>query len=701
MTFPTSPPPLARALAERNYLQATPVQSAVLAPDTTGRDLLVSAQTGSGKTVAYGLAIARDLLGDAEQFEPAAAPLALIVAPTRELALQVHRELSWLYRHAGARIVSCVGGMDPRREQRELAEGAHIVVGTPGRLCDHLRRNRLDVSQLKAVVLDEADEMLDLGFREDMEFILETTPETRRTLLFSATLPRGIIALAKTYQHDAMRIEVEGAEGGHADIEYRAIRIAPSDVEHAVVNVLRYVESPTAIVFCNTRSAVTHLQTALLERGFAVVALSGELTQNERTGALNALRDGRARVCVATDVAARGIDLPNLGLVIHAELPNDAEVMQHRSGRTGRAGNKGISVLLVPPARRRRAELLLQLAGIEANWGTAPQADEIRSLDQQRMLQDPLFTEEPTAEDQALAQALLAERSPEQIAVALARVVRARMPAPEDILDPGERPARGRDERGGKAAREPRDHEARDKAPRTRSAKAGEKHAMAGGVWFRAAIGKRKNAEARWLLPMICRRGGITRQDIGAIRILDTTTEFEISPAAADAFAAQIKRPDHDDNIRIEPLIGAKPIPPREDKRPPRPDAERKPDREARRGKRPDSWSPLSGEPLPDPREQDAPRPGKRAPHDDAPRGGKPARFKDKGFKDKSYTDKGLKPRREESFEGDFKAKPFKKDGFKPGKAKGDKPAYVSKARRADPSAKNPPFKKKAKKKFR
>ncbi|QLH73001.1 DEAD/DEAH box helicase [Rhodopseudomonas palustris] len=691
MTFPTSPPPLARALAERNYLQATPVQSAVLAPDTTGRDLLVSAQTGSGKTVAYGLAIARDLLGDAEQFAPAAAPLALIVAPTRELALQVHRELSWLYRHAGGRIVSCVGGMDPRREQRELADGAHIVVGTPGRLCDHLRRNRLDVSQLKAVVLDEADEMLDLGFREDMEFILETTPETRRTLLFSATLPRGIIALAKTYQHDAMRIEVEGAEGGHADIEYRAIRIAPNDVEHAVVNVLRYVESPTAIVFCNTRSAVNHLQTALLERGFAVVALSGELTQNERTGALNALRDGRARVCVATDVAARGIDLPNLGLVIHAELPNDAEVMQHRSGRTGRAGNKGISVLLVPPARRRRAELLLQLAGIEANWGTAPQADEIRSLDQQRMLQDPLFTEEPTAEDQALAQALLAERSPEQIAVALARVVRARMPAPEDILDPGERPARGRDERPGKTAREPRDHEARDKAPRSRSAKAGEKHAITGGVWFRAAIGKRKNAEARWLLPMICRRGGITRQDIGAIRILDTTTEFEISSAAADAFAAQIKRPDHDDNIRIEPLIGAKPIPPRDDNRPPRQDADRKPDREARRAKRPASWSPLSGEPLPDPREQDAPRPGKRVPHDDAPRGGKPARFKDKGFK----------TRGEDAFEGDFKAKPFKTDGFKAGKAKGDKPAYVSKARRADPSAKNPPFKKKAKKKFR
>ena len=237
VTFSTTSPPLARALTARNYEKPTPVQTAVLSEAAVERDLLVSAQTGSGKTVAYGLAIAKDLLGDAERFERAAAPLALIVAPTRELALQVHRELAWLYQYADARVVSCVGGMDPRREQRELAEGAHIVVGTPGRLCDHLRRGRLDVSELKAVVLDEADEMLDLGFREDMEFILKTTPDTRRTLLFSATLPRGIIALAKQYQQQAFRVEVAGDEGGHADIEYRAIRIAPGDVEHAVVRI--------------------------------------------------------------------------------------------------------------------------------------------------------------------------------------------------------------------------------------------------------------------------------------------------------------------------------------------------------------------------------------------------------------------------------------------------------------------------------
>src|ERR1700753_2331865 len=256
----TTSPSLARALAERQYDKPTPVQSAVLADDAACAALLVSAQTGSGKTVAYGLAIAHDLLGDAERFEQGAAPFALIVAPTRGLALQVHRELEWLYQFAGARVVSCVGGMDPRREQRELAAGAHIVVGTPGRLCDHLRRGHLNISELKAVVLDEADEMLNLGFREDMEFILKTTPETRRTLMFSATFPRGIVALAKQYQQHAVRIEVAGDEGGHADIEYRALRIAPGDVEHAVVNVLRFFESPGALVFCNTREAVRHLE---------------------------------------------------------------------------------------------------------------------------------------------------------------------------------------------------------------------------------------------------------------------------------------------------------------------------------------------------------------------------------------------------------------------------------------------------------
>ena len=359
MSFFLSSPPLLRALSERNYNDPTPVQSAVLKASEGHRDLLVSAQTGSGKTVAYGLALASTLLGDAERLQRAAEPLALVVAPTRELALQVQRELSWLYEFAEARVVFCVGGMDSRREQRQLADGAHIVVGTPGRLRDHIERNRLDLSKLKAVVLDEADEMLDLGFREDLEFILGAAPVDRRTLLFSATLPKPIISLARSFQRNALRIEVTGSDGGHADIEFQAIRVALHEIEHAVVNVLRFVESPASLVFCNTRETVRRLQAFLVERGFSVVSLSGELSQSERNQALQALRDGRARICVATDVAARGLDLPNLGLVIHADLPHDAEALQHRSGRTGRAGRKGVSVLLVPPSRRRRVETLL------------------------------------------------------------------------------------------------------------------------------------------------------------------------------------------------------------------------------------------------------------------------------------------------------------------------------------------------------
>ena len=311
--------------------------------------------------------------------------------------------------------------MDVRREQRALADGCHIVVGTPGRLRDHLERGRLDTSKMRAVVLDEADEMLDLGFREDLEFILDATPAERRTLLFSATMPKNIAALARRYQRDALRIDTLVENEPHGDIEYRALRIAPNEVEHAVVNVLRFYESRGAMVFCHTREAVRHLHASLLERGFSAVALSGELTQSERNHALQSLRDGRARVCVATDVAARGIDLPDLGLVIHADLPNDHETLLHRSGRTGRAGRKGICVLLVPYTRRRKAERLVDMAGVDVAWAGPPSADEIRLRDRDRLMQDPIFTEEATEEDLAMARALLAERSPEEIANALVR----------------------------------------------------------------------------------------------------------------------------------------------------------------------------------------------------------------------------------------------------------------------------------------
>ncbi|MFN3307532.1 MAG: DEAD/DEAH box helicase, partial [Candidatus Kapaibacteriota bacterium] len=218
MPFPAVHPALDRALVNKGYAEPTPVQAAVLEVEYAERDLLVSAQTGSGKTVAFGLAAAPTLLGDKPIFGPGGAPLCLAIAPTRELAMQVAAELTWLYADSGAKIATCVGGMDARREARALSLGVHIVVGTPGRLKDHIDRGNLDLSELKVAVLDEADEMLDMGFREDLEHILDQAPAERRTLLFSATIAREIVTLAKRYQKDAVRIDATDKSRQHADI---------------------------------------------------------------------------------------------------------------------------------------------------------------------------------------------------------------------------------------------------------------------------------------------------------------------------------------------------------------------------------------------------------------------------------------------------------------------------------------------------
>ena len=501
---------LADALAARGYTDLTPVQEAVLAPDLVGADMLVSAQTGSGKTLAFGLAIAPTLLGDAETFAAAAAPLALVIAPTRELALQVRRELTWLYAGAGATLASTVGGMDMRDERRALGRGAHVVVATPGRLRDHIERGSIDLSALRAVVLDEADEMLDLGFREDLEFILGQAPADRQTLLFSATVPATIARLAESYQRDARRIATASAERQHADIEYQALDVSARDGENAIINVLRFHEAPNALVFCNTRAMVNRLTTRLSNRGFPVVALSGELSQDERTHALQAMRDGRARVCVATDVAARGIDLPNLDLVIHAELPTGSDTLLHRSGRTGRAGRKGISVLIVPPAARTKARRLLGWAKLQASWGPAPSADAVVEQDRERMLADPAWTEAVT-EDEAPAVAQLLEAfAPEQLAAAYLRLVASRRSAPED-LSPVD--AKG--------------------APATRPA-------FGPSQWFALSGGHDRDLDPRRLLPVLCKAGGVTRDEIGAIRIRPEESFFEIRSDHADAFERSV-----------------------------------------------------------------------------------------------------------------------------------------------------------------
>jgi ATP-dependent RNA helicase DeaD len=515
MPYPQPHPALAQALAARGYEKLTPVQSAVIAEEAEGRDLIVSAKTGSGKTVAFGLAIASAIL-EGEIAPVTRAPHALIITPTRELAIQVSKELQWLYASAGVRVVTCVGGMDPMKERRALAGGAQMVVGTPGRLRDHLERGALDLSSLRAVVLDEADEMLDMGFRDELEEILDATPQGRRTLLFSATMPRPIVALAKRYQRDALRIETLGDREGHQDIAYQAVAVSPTDIEHAVVNLLRFHEAETTILFCATREAVRRLHASLAERGFHAVALSGEHSQNERNQALQALRDQRARVCVATDVAARGIDLPSVSLVIHVELPRDAEALQHRSGRTGRAGRKGTAVLIVPFQRRKRVEGMLRGARIDAEWISVPTAAEIRVKDRERILSTLASPVELEGEDLELVKQVMDELTPEAIAAALIKSLRTDLPAPEDILG-----INRRDERG---------------------TESGPRQGFEGASWFRINAGRRHNADPRWLLPLICRYGHVTRTEIGAIRLAANDSYFQVSERATPSFVKALRR---------------------------------------------------------------------------------------------------------------------------------------------------------------
>ncbi len=500
--------PLAAALASKGYETLTPVQNAMLGTGVAGRDLLVSAQTGSGKTVAFGIAIADELLLGADQLLYADTPMALVIAPTRELALQVARELDWLYSGASARIATCVGGMDYRTEKRALDRGAHIVVGTPGRLRDHIERKSLDMTGIRAVVLDEADEMLDLGFREDLEFILGTAPAERRTLMFSATVPKEIANLAQDFQRDALRIQTQGEARQHVDIEYRAISVAVRDREHAIFNLLRFYDSKASLVFCKTRANVNHLFARMSNRGFRVVALSGELSQSERTHALQALRDGRADVCIATDVAARGIDLPGLDLVVHADLPSNSETLLHRSGRTGRAGKKGVSALIVAPSEFKKAQRLLQGAKVVAEWVKPPSADDVQSRDDLRLLEHPTL-EMDVGDEADLAATLVAQYGAEQVAAAFIRLWREGRSAPEVLSDnlaiPENTPPRERAEFGP-------------------------------SVWFRLSVGRAGRAEARWLLPKICEAGGITKDGIGAIRVQEDQTFVQILATLAGKF---------------------------------------------------------------------------------------------------------------------------------------------------------------------
>jgi ATP-dependent RNA helicase DeaD len=527
--FDGIPAPLRRAMLAHGFVDLTAVQRAVLQPEARGRNLRISSQTGSGKTVALGIVLADDLLDPTT----CTGTRALVVTPTRELATQVQGELRWLLAGLShVRVEAVTGGTDMIRERHALRRAPTIIVATPGRLLDHVRRGSVDCKNVRHLVLDEADRMLDMGFREDLEAIVEAVPADRRSHLVSATFPAQVRRLADKVQVDA--VHLQGTELGAAndDIEHSASLVDRGDTYGAIVNALLLGQGERVLVFVERRADTAELADRLTADGFAVQALSGELSQSQRTRALEAFRSGVVDVLVSTDVAARGLDVPDISLVIQVDLPKDPNDYTHRSGRTGRAGRKGRSLLLVPIRAQRHAASLLAAAKVDVVWRPLPTADEIHEAlgERTRALVNARLGEAASARSLAQAAELLEGRDPAQVVATLLQLAAPKLPcAPKQVrsvtADAGRRPA---------------------------VAAARAKHTRHTGRFIRFSInwGHRKGATPSRLLSHLCRRGEIDSGLVGAIEIGPGSATFEVAESVAGGFEQRVREPD-----RREPLL--------------------------------------------------------------------------------------------------------------------------------------------------
>jgi ATP-dependent RNA helicase DeaD len=572
--FEGIPEAITDALVKRGFTELTPVQRAVLDAELAGKDLRISSQTGSGKTVAIGLALAYELLAAQKAPEPeangkttpdskrpasaprghAARPVALVIVPTRELAAQVQTELGWLYANLrDLRVEVVTGGTSIMTERRALARGPALVVGTPGRLLDHMRNNALACDRISHVVLDEADQMLDMGFREELEAILEQLPEKRSSHLVSATFPHAVTSLANRYQRDVLRVEGTRLGVANADIHHIAYPIRRHETYPALVNTLLLAEDSRCLLFVNRRVDATELAEKLAADGFGAAPFSGELPQAQRTRTLNAFKSGTFKILVSTDVAARGIDVPEISTVIHVDPPRNPDAYVHRSGRTGRAGLTGKSILLVAGPESRKVTRMLRDARIEVSWQPVPQAEKVQKalMKQARRQLHERLTDETTLTEAQLVYAnqLLEEKDPARLVATLLEMATPEPPhAPMKVqgLDPFQENsgARGRsDDRGGSRGRDAR----------------GPSTEPTGYTKFSVTWGEQSGATASRLLSHVCRRGGLNSQQVGAIRIDAKSSTVDVANEVASLFESKAKRPDkRDPGIMIRLAEGAR-----------------------------------------------------------------------------------------------------------------------------------------------
>jgi ATP-dependent RNA helicase DeaD len=548
---------LVRALAALGYEEPTPVQAEAIPPLLAGRDVLGQAATGTGKTAAFALPLLQRL-GDRR----GRAPSALVLVPTRELAVQVSEALHRYGRELGARVVPIYGGQPIGRQLRELERGVDVVVATPGRAIDHINRGTLKLDELAVVVLDEADEMLDMGFADDLEAIFAATPADRQTVLFSATLPSRINAIAKRHLRDAVRVQVAGEAPAAGELPRvrQVAYVVPRAHKPAALGRLLDVEQPeAAIVFCRTREEVDTLTETLNGRGYRAEALHGGLSQEQRDRVVNRLRAATADLLVATDVAARGLDIDHLTHVINYNVPSAVEPYVHRIGRVGRAGRAGTAITLAEPREHRMLKTIERVTGARIAMEKVPTVADLRArrLELTRAALQASLAEDDLDGFRSVVEALSDDFDLMDVAAAavkLAHEATGPVPDEQDIPTappPAHRDRTDRPERTDRPVRSDRP----ERSERPTRATAGVVRSDGpdrprtsgprdGGTWAKVFVGLGRSAGVRPqdLVGAVAGETSLSGRDVGAIEISDRFSLVEVPEAAADEVVTALRK---------------------------------------------------------------------------------------------------------------------------------------------------------------
>jgi ATP-dependent RNA helicase DeaD len=534
-------PELLAALTTLGYEEPTPIQREAIPPLVAGRDLLGQAATGTGKTAAFALPVLQQL----PAHRTGKHPVALVLVPTRELAIQVSEATHRYGKEQGARVVPVYGGQPIGRQLRALDAGVDVVVATPGRALDHVTRGTLDLSGVATVVLDEADEMLDMGFAEDLEAILDRTPEQRQTVLFSATMPRRLDSLARQHLHDPVRITIrrEAPAAGEAPKVRQVAYVVPRAAKAAALGRVLDVEAPTAaLVFCRTRDEVDTLTETLNGRGYRAEALHGGMGQEQRDRVMGRLRSGTAELLIATDVAARGLDVDVLTHVVNYDVPSSVETYVHRTGRVGRAGREGVAITLAEPRAHRMLRTIEQATGVRIRVEKVPTVADLRArrLELTRAALHESLLEDDLERFRVVVETLTDEFDLMDVALAAVKLAHEAGGGTDDdeeeIPDVSLRPERPRrDERGGERGDRGRDRSGRDGGRRERS--------RDGGPVARLYVGLGRSAGVRPadLVGAIAGEAGISGRDIGAIEITQRFSLVEVPESAAEQVIAALR----------------------------------------------------------------------------------------------------------------------------------------------------------------